>query len=317
MISYQDVLDAQKRISPYVLRTPLLRVPALDPILGCEVYIKSEALQFTGSFKLRGATNCMLSLSDEQRRNGVVCGSSGNHAQGVACAAQRLGVSAVIVMPLGSNPVKIEGVKSFGGTVELYGERPSDKEVRVAELVKEGRCEIHPYDNDYVRAGQGTIGLEILEDQPEIDAVVVPVGGGGLISGIATAVKAIRPQAKMIGVEPEGAPRYTESYRQGKLVWLEKTDTIADGTRTDHANANSFELIRQRVDSLATVSDDAIRQAMKLIVSKAKIVAEPSSSMGIGAVLQGKLHFDASQKVCFVISGGNNDLNLLADVIRG
>ncbi len=319
MITYQDVLDAQKRIAPYILRTPLLRVPALDALLGgCEVYIKSEGLQFTGSFKLRGASNCMLTLTEEQKKNGVVCGSSGNHAQGVACAAQRLGVNAVIVMPENSNPVKQAGVKSFGGQVILFGKKASEKDAKVAELIeKEGRTEVHPYANDYVRAGQGTIGLEILEDQPELDAVVVPIGGGGLISGIATAVKGSKPSIRVIGVEPEGAARYTASIRAGKPVWLDQTDTIADGTRTDRANPESLEFIERMVDELVTVSDDAIRQAMKTYVSKAKLVAEPSSSMGLAAALEGKLAFKKGEKVCFVVSGGNNDLDFLAEVIRG
>ena len=318
MITYQDVLDAQKRIAPYVLRTPLRRIPVLDGVVGgCEVYVKSAGLQYTGSFKLRGATNCLLALSDEQKRRGVVCASSGNHAQGVACAAQRLGIDAVIVMPENVNPVKLAGVKSFGGKALFCGTRSSERDAKVAELVREeGRTEVHPFANDFVRAGQGTLGLEILEDQPLMDAVVLPIGGGGLISGVATAVEAVRPSIRVIGVEPEGASRYRRSRREGRPVRLEQVDTIADGTRTDRADPVNFEMIERLVPELAAASDDAIRLAMKIYVSKAKIVAEPSSSLGLAAALEGRISFAKGEKVCFVVSGANNDLNLLAEVIQ-
>ncbi len=313
MIQLTDVQQAQKRIQPYVLRTPLLRQPALDPILGCQVYLKHEGFQFTGSFKLRGATNALLSLTEEERRRGVVAASSGNHAQGVACAAQRLGVDAVIVMPTNVNPVKLEGCKAFGARTLLVGTLSSEREAAAAHLVEtEGRVFIHPFDNAQVSAGQGTIGLEVLEDEPDLDAVVVPIGGGGLISGIATAVKGLAPDCRMIGVEPAGAPRYAESLKAGHPVQLDHVDTIADGTRTDHGVERNFEVIRQRVDQLARAEDEWIRKAVKLLVSKAKLVAEPSSAMGVAAVLGGGLHFQPEQKVCFVLSGGNNDLGLLA-----
>ena len=313
MIQLTDVQQAQKRIQPYILRTPLLRQPALDPILGCRVYLKHEGFQFTGSFKLRGATNALLSLTEEERRRGVVAASSGNHAQGVACAAQRLGVDAVIVMPTNVNPVKLEGCKAFGARTLLVGTLSSEREAAAARLVEtEGRVFIHPFDNAQVSAGQGTIGLEVLEDEPDLDAVVVPIGGGGLISGIATAVKGIAPGCRMVGVEPAGAPRYARSLAAGHPVQLDHVDTIADGTRTDHGVERNFEVIRQRVDQLVQAEDEWIRKAVKLLVSKAKIVAEPSSVMGVAAVLGGHLRFEPEQKVCFVLSGGNNDLGLLA-----
>ena len=313
MIELSDVRQAQERITPYILRTPLLRQPALDPILGCQVYLKHEGLQFTGSFKLRGATNALLSLTEEERSRGVVAASSGNHAQGVACAAQRLGVDAVIVMPTNVNPVKLEGCKAFGARTMLVGTLSSEREAAAAHLVEtEGRVFIHPFDNAQVSAGQGTIGLEVLEDEPEMDAVVVPIGGGGLISGIATAVKGLSDHCEMVGVEPAGAPRYAKSLEAGHPVQLDHVDTIADGTRTDHGVERNCEVIRQRVDRLAQAEDEWIKKAVKLLVSKAKIVAEPSSVMGVAAVLGGGLKFRSDQKVCFVLSGGNNDLGLLA-----
>ena len=313
MIQLSDVKQAQERIAPFIIRTPLLRQPALDEILGCEVYLKHEGLQFTGSFKLRGATNALLALTQEERDRGVVAASSGNHAQGVACAAQRLGVDAVIVMPTNVNPVKLEGCKAFGAKTMLVGTLSSQRENAAAQLVEtEGRTFVHPFDNANVSAGQGTIGLEVLEDQPLMDAVVVPIGGGGLIAGIATAVKGLKPECRMVGAEPAGAPRYTISRKEGRPVTLDQVSTIADGTRTDHAVDRSFEVIEQKVDELVLAEDEWIKKAVKLLVSKAKIVAEPSSVMGVAAAMSGALKFQPGQKVCFVLSGGNNDLSLLS-----
>lgn len=316
MITYQDILDAKKRISGHVIRTPLLRIPALDEKLGCQVYLKPENFQYTGSFKLRGASNRLLALTEEEKKHGVVCASSGNHAQGVACAAKRLGIDAVIVMPTNCNPVKLAGVKSFGATAILEGTQSSQRDSKAQELVeKEGRTMVPPYDDDYVRAGQGTIGLEILEDEPEMDVVVVPIGGGGLISGVATAVKSIRKEIRVIGAEPSGASRYALSRKEKKPMWLDSVNTIADGTRTDHANENSFVIIEKLVDELVSANDDFIRKAMKETVSNAKLIAEPSSVLGIAATLEGKCSFKKDDKVCFVLSGGNNDLALLSEVL--
>ncbi len=316
MITYSDVLEAQKRISSYIVRTPLLRVPALDAALGCMVYLKPENLQVTGSFKIRGAINAMLCLTDEQKKNGVVCCSSGNHAQGVACAAKLLGLDAVIVMPENVNPVKLAGTKSYGATVLLAGTRSSERDEKANELVQqEGRTLIHPYANDYVRAGQGTIAIEILQDEPDMATIVSPVGGGGMLSGIATAAKAIKPDIRIIGTEPTGAPRYSASRQAKKPVWLDNVDTIADGTRTDHADPDNFEMIEQLVDVLISVTDDDIRAAMKLTVLSAKVIAEPSSSMPVAAALAKKLNVKANEKVCFVISGGNIDPALLKGIL--
>ena len=194
MITLNDVLEAKKRIAPYVIHTPLLRVPAMDEMCGCKVYIKPENLQKTGSFKLRGAANAMLALSEEEKARGVVACSSGNHAQGVACAAKLLGVSAVIVMPENANPAKLEGTKGYGAEVVLAGLLGSERDKKAQEIAEtQGRTMIHPYADDFVKAGQGTMGLEILEDEPEMDVIVTPIGGGGMISGIATAAKGIKP----------------------------------------------------------------------------------------------------------------------------
>ena len=318
MITYQDVLDAQKRISPNIVHTPLLRAGALDKKLGCKVYLKAENFQVTGSFKIRGAVNCILTLSEDQRKRGITATSTGNHAQGVACAAKLLGIDAVIVMPENCNPVKLANTRSYGAKVILAGTKLAERDAKAAELVKtEGRTFVHPYANDFVRAGQGTIALEILEDEPQMDAIVVPIGGGGLISGIATAAKAICPSIRIIGAEPQGARRYSISRSEGKPVLLDNVgQTIADGTRTEEADPENFEIIEKLVDDLVSVSDTSIREAMWTMLSDAKLAAEPSSSMGAAAALDRSLNVSPDDRVCFVISGGNNDLSLLADIIE-
>jgi len=316
MITYNDILDAKERIDNYIIRTPLLRIPALDEKLGCQVYLKAENFQYTGSFKLRGASNRLLAMTEEEKKFGVVCASSGNHAQGVACAAKRLGIDAVIVMPTNCNPVKLDGVKEFDATVVLEGTLSSERDAKANEFVeKESRTLVHPFDDEYVRAGQGTIGIEILEDEAELDVIVVPIGGGGLISGISIAAKSIKPEIRIVGSEPSGASRYALSRKEKKPMWLDSVNTIADGTRTNHANENSFEIIEKLVDSLVSASDESIYKAMKEVVFSAKLVAEPSSVLGIAAVLEGKLSLKPEDKVCFVITGGNNDLTLLSEAI--
>lgn len=316
MISLQDVKDAQARIAPYVVRTPLLRIPALDAPLGCQVYLKFEGFQVMGAFKIRGAMNKALALTPQQRSHGLVCASSGNHAQGVACAAQRLGVRSVIVMPTNANPVKLAGVQRWGGQVELVGTLSSQREERAAQLVREqGMVEIHPYADPFVAAGQGTLALEVLEDLPDASLIAAPIGGGGLISGIATAVKGAAPQVRTVGVEPAGAPRYTRSRAEGRPVQLESVQTIADGTRTDHANPDNFAVIQARVDELYTVEDRWIEEAMRLLMTAAKVIAEPSSVLPVAAALCGALPVRPEDKAVFVLSGGNADPALLARLL--
>ena len=316
MIQLKDVQEARSRIAPYIVRTPLLRTPALDEYLGCQVYLKHEGFQPMGAFKLRGAMNKALSLTPEERARGLVCASSGNHAQGVAYAAHALSCRAVIVMPTNANPVKLAGVKKWGGQVELVGTLSSQREARAAQLVaEEGMVEVHPYADPYVAAGQGTLALEVLEDLPDAALVAAPMGGGGLISGIATAVKGIAPGVRTVGVEPSGAPRYTRSRAEGKPVQLEAVDTIADGTRTDHANPDNFAVIQDRVDELYAVEDLWIEKAMVLLLNQAKIVAEPSGALPVAAALAGLLPVKPEDKAVFVLSGGNADPALLARLL--
>ena len=316
MISVQDVQQARARIAPYIVRTPLLRVSALDALLGCQVYLKFEGFQPIGAFKLRGAMNKALSLAPEELARGLVCASSGNHAQGVAWAARSLGTRAVIVMPTNANPVKLEQVKALGGQVELVGTLSSQREARAAQLVQEeGMVNIHPYADPFVAAGQGTIGLEVVEDLPQVTAVAVPIGGGGLISGVATAVKALAPQVTTIGVEPAGAPRFARSRAAGRPITLDRVDTIADGTRTDHAVPDNFQMVQARVDRLCAARDDSIRRAMYLLMTKAKLMVEPSGALPVAAALEGTLPVKQEDKVVFVLSGGNVDPALAVQVL--
>lgn len=316
MIEYRDVQAAQARIASHIIRTPLLRVPALDEALGCQVYLKHEGFQAIGAFKIRGALNKALSLSEEELGRGLVCASSGNHAQGVAYAAHKLGAQAVIVMPTNANPVKLAGVQRWGGQVELVGTLSSQREERAAQLVREqGMVEIHPYADPFVAAGQGTLALEVLEDLPDASLIAAPIGGGGLISGIATAVKGAAPQVRTVGVEPTGAPRYTRSRAEGRPVQLESVQTIADGTRTDHANPDNFAVIQARVDELYTVEDRWIEEAMRLLMTAAKVIAEPSSVLPVAAALCGALPVRPEDKAVFVLSGGNADPALLARLL--
>ena len=318
MITLQDVQEARARIAPYIVRTPLLRVPALDEALGCQVYLKHEDFQTIGAFKIRGAMNKALSLTEEERAHGLVCASSGNHAQGVAYAAHLLGCRAKIVTPTNVNPVKLAGMKKWGGEVELVGTLASQREARAAQLVaEEGMVEVHPYADPYVAAGQGTLALEVLEDLPDASLVAAPMGGGGLISGIATAVKGLAPGVRTVGAEPSGAPRYTRSRAAGKPLQLESVDTIADGTRTDHADPDNFAVIQERVDELYAVDDAWIEKAMVLLMTKAKVIAEPSSALPVAAALSGALPVKPEDKAVFVLSGGNADPALLVRLLSG
>ena len=316
MITLDQINEAQTRIGRYATKTPLLRIAQLDDILGCKAWLKPENLQMTGSFKLRGALNRLCALSEEEKKYGVVCASSGNHGQAVAYAAQLLGIHAKVVMPVNATRVKIEGVQKYGGEIVLHGTVSSEREAKMHEIeTQEKRISVHPFADDYVKAGQGTAALEILEDFPDMHHIVVPIGGGGLISGMATAAKAMNPRINIVGVEPTGAPRYGASRKAGIPISLDKVDTIADGTKTDKANPFNFPIIEKYVDHLVTVDDHQIKEAMKLLLSQAKLFVEPSGALGIAAALSQKIPCTANDHVCFLLSGGNGDLNLLASII--
>ena len=316
MLTLEQFKAARATLQGVIRTTSLIHSPALSKACGNQVYLKPENMQVTGAYKIRGAYYKISTLTPEEKARGLITASAGNHAQGVAYAAHKLGAQAVIVMPTNANPVKLAGVKRWGGQVELVGTLSSQREERAAQLVRErGMVEIHPYADPLVAAGQGTLALEVLEDLPDASLIAAPIGGGGLISGIATAVKGAAPQVRTVGVEPAGAPRYTRSRAEGRPVQLESVQTIADGTRTDHANPDNFAVIQARVDELYTVEDRWIEEAMRLLMTAAKVVAEPSSALPVAAALCGALPVRPEDKAVFVLSGGNADPALLARLL--
>ena len=302
--------EAQRRIAPYVLETPLLRLPALDEALGCRVYVKLESMQTTGAFKLRGAMNRALSLTPEELSRGLVTASSGNHGKGVAYAARMLGTTAVIVMPWTAPAIKVEAVRALGAEVVQCD--VTERFARAEQIRAErGATLIPPYNDLFVMAGQGTIGLEIARQQPDLDAVVIPVSGGGLLSGVSTALRAEAPHMKICGAEPAALPRYTASLAAGEPVSVESKPTLADALVTQRPGDLCFPVVRQNADRIVDVEDDFTLRGMKVLLTEGKLLAEPSSCIGMGAVLQGALRFRPEEKVCFLISGGSVGLEQL------
>ncbi len=318
MVTLDDIRQAQQRIKGVAARTPLLPCPHRDP--GRLLWFKPESLQPIGSFKLRGAYNKVASLSEEERKRGVITYSSGNHAQGVAYAARAMGLKAVIVMPSNAPAVKVESTKALGAEVVFVGPASSERQAKAEELVAQhGYAMVPPYNDERIIAGQGTIGLEILEDLPDVECVLSPVSGGGLLSGIATAIKLSRPEVKVIGCEPELAADAQESLRSGRLVtWpAEKTTrTICDGLRTQSLGPINYEHVRRYVDDIVTVTEDQVRQAMRLLALNAKLVAEPSGAVTFAAFLFRAAELPKAARTVAVISGGNVEPQLLADVLR-
>ncbi len=315
-VRLDQVLNAAKNIKPYVKHTPLLRSGNLDDILACTVWFKPECLQVTGSFKARGAVNKLLSLTDEEKAGGVVTASSGNHAQGVAYAGRVLGIRTTVVLPEDVAEIKLNGCREFGAEIVRHGHTSAERRARAEEIRNEsGAVSIHSYDDPVIIAGQGTAGWEILQDLEAVDCIVVPVGGGGLVSGVAAAAKEKRPKARVIGVEPSAVPRYTKSLEKGQPVVVETRDTCADALKAAKAGMNNFELIERYVDEIATVDDEFIIRAFELVALNTKLLAEPSSCIGVGAVLGGKIKFRRDENVVFLLSGGNVDKKKIVEYL--
>ena len=309
MVSLDDIRAAQTRLDGIAVRTPLLEwTTAADPR---KLYLKLENLQPIGAFKLRGAYNKVASLTDEERRRGVISYSSGNHAQGVAYAARTLGVKAIIVMPGNAPKNKLTATAALGAEVVAVGPSSEERRLRAEELAAEhGYVIVPPYNDERIIAGQGTVGLEILEDLPAVETVLVPVGGGGLISGVSAAIKLTNPKVRVIGVEPELAGDARASLRAGHIVTYsaeQVTQTVADGLRTQSIGAINFEHIRAYVDDIVTVKEDEIRQAMHALSGNSKTVAEPSGAVATAAFLFHASELPPAQIHVAVISGGNID----------
>jgi len=315
LVELSDIIKAQQTIARYVHRTPIMSSATLGRRTDVNLYFKAEVFQKTGSFKPRGALNKLHNLTDEERKRGVITVSSGNHAQGLAYASSILGIPATVVMPETTPKNKVNATKGYGAEVILHG-RVEDLMTKCLEIQKERNLTmVHPFDDPLIIAGQGTIGLEILEDFPEVQWVFVPVGGGGLISGIATAIKLKKPDVKIVGVEPVGAAAMLQSVQQNAVVHLDKVDTIAEGLGAPSAGEYTLAHFKRYVDDLVLVSDSEIIQALRLILERCKILTEPAGAAGFAALLFKKVDVPNGAQVVCVLSGGNLDLKRLKGLL--
>ncbi|AIO22414.1 MULTISPECIES: threonine/serine dehydratase [Burkholderia cepacia complex] len=313
----QDIREAQERLKPHIKHTPLLRAEKIEDAVGCQLYLKPETLQITGAFKIRGALNKALSLTRDEIANGLIATSSGNHAQGIAYAARMLGVKAILVVPVTTPKIKIENTKAMGAEVVLFDGDTAARWKKVCEIAEENKyAAIHGFEDPLVMAGQGTIGCEILADLEDVDTIIVPLGGGGLISGIATAIKETKPSVRVIGAEPALTPKYYYSRINKERTSLPLKNTIADGVRISVPGQNPYPIIEKYVDEIVLVEDEHIIAGMRALARDAKLIAEPAASIGIGALLAGSIKVKPDEKVCAVLSGGNWDLSDLADVYK-
>ncbi|WP_136689419.1 threonine ammonia-lyase [Halorhabdus amylolytica] len=316
MLTREDVLAARDRVAETARHTPLERSYSLSAMTGADVHLKYETVQRTGSFKIRGATNRIATLTDEQQDAGVVAASAGNHAQGVALAASRMGVDSTIVMPERAPVAKVKATRSYGGNVVLHGEDYDAAAERAHEIAEQaGQTYVHAFDDETVMAGQGTLGLEIEEDCPDVDTVVVAVGGGGLISGVATALKGYEEDVRVVGVQAEGAASLPRSLEAGEVVEREGVETIADGIATRKVGERTFEVIQDRVDEVVTVPDSAIAVAVTTLLERTKTLVEGAGAVPVAAMLEDAFEYDEGETIVPVLSGGNIDLNVLTTVV--
>jgi threonine dehydratase len=309
-LNLDTIRAAYQRIRPYIHRTPVLTNSWLNDACRASLFFKCENFQKVGAFKARGATNAVFALDDENARHGVATHSSGNHGAAVARASKLRGVPAHIVMPSNSAKVKIHAVESYGAEVVFCEPTEEARETKCAEVIKiTGATLIHSFENEHVIAGQGTVAMELLEDIPDLDVIMCPVGGGGLLSGTAIAAKSMRPQIKVIAVEPENADDAAQSFRAGCRLVTEKKFTIADGLRTNIGEPN-FAIVRQNVDDIVTVSEEAIVSAMRTIWETMKIVIEPSAAVPYAAIAEAIIDVER-KRVAIILTGGNVDLDAL------
>lgn len=314
MISINDIKEAKERVRGHVHRTPLIGSESISGIAGTKLFFKCENLQKTGSFKTRGAFNRILSLPEEVRSRGICCYSSGNHAQAVCYAAGVLGIDAYVYMPETAAPSKVAACRAYGGHITQYGQTGADVfPIAKAFAEEKGIAYIDPVEDPYIMAGQGTAGLEIMEDLPDADTVYVQIGGGGLMSGVATAIKSLRPSVRVIGVEPEHMNCMSASLAAGRITKIERRYSIADGLAGDAPGPLAFETVSRLVDEVITVSDEEIARATLLLMERAKLVAEPSGACALAGILSGKGP-KGSRTVC-MISGGNVNNQVLAKLL--
>ena len=312
-LEISEIFNAAAVLKGVARKTAIIPAPKINP--ESEIFLKTENLQLTGSFKLRGAYYKISQLTDEEKARGVIACSAGNHAQGVALGATHNGIKSLICLPAGAPISKVEATKGYGAEVCLVQGVYDDAYARAVELQKEfGYSFVHPFDDPKVIAGQGTIGLEILEQMPDVQAVIVPIGGGGLISGVAFAIKTLRPDVKVYGVQSTGAPSMAASLKEGKLCHLNDVSTIADGIAVKEPGVNTFEICNKYVDEVVTVSDDEIAAAILALIEQQKLVAEGAGAVAVAAAMFNKVPVKGLKTVCLV-SGGNIDVNTLSRVI--
>jgi threonine dehydratase len=314
-VTLEDILEAQKLIAGKVKRTHLDYSSTLSRLMDCSVYLKYESMQRAGSFKIRGAYNKIAHIPEDKRRKGVVAVSTGNHAQGVAYSASMFGIPSTIVMPTGAPLPKVQGTREYGGKVVLHGDSFEDAFKKAKEIQeKEGLTLVHAYDDPFVLAGAGTVGLEILEDLPDVDLVICPIGGGGLISGVSTAIKGRKPDTRIIGVQAKEMDAAHRSFKEGKLVKGMKAYTIANGLAIKSPSELTFSIIKKMVDDVVTVAEEEIAEAILFLIEKSKSVVEGAGAVALAALFNGGLA-RKGENVVLVLSGGNIDITMLGKII--
>ncbi|HYS18763.1 MAG TPA: threonine/serine dehydratase [Candidatus Binatia bacterium] len=317
-LTIDDVQAAAQRLSGRIERTPVISSSPFDDASGCRVFFKCENLQRAGSFKIRGALNKLLALSPAERARGVVAYSSGNHAQGVALAARMVGTTAIICMPTDAPALKVEATRGYGAEVVFYDRLKDDRAAVARRLVEQtGRVLVPPYDDPAIMAGQGTAALELFQDVPSLDALVTPVGGGGLMAGCSTVARSLSPGIIVIGVEADTANDTYLSLQKGERVTIPPPPTIADGIRPQSPGELTFPILRENLSAVALVSDAEIVAAVRFLALRVRVVAEPTGAVGAAAALAGKLSLPRGARVGVVISGGNLDPDLLIRILRG
>ena len=316
--SIDDVQAAARRLLHRIHRTPVVSCQSVDDASGYQVFLKCENLQRAGAFKIRGALNKLLTLAPDERARGVVAFSSGNHAQGVALAARLVGTTAIICMPKDAPRLKLEATRNYGAEVVFYDRHQDDREAVARRIAAEtSRVLVPPYDDYAIMAGQGTAALELFQDVPSLDALVTPVGGGGLMAGCATVARGLIPGIKVFGVETETANDTFLSFRKGERVTIPPPPTIADGIRLTTPGALTFPVLQERLTDVVLVSDAEVRDAVRFLALRAHLVAEPTGAVGAAAVMSGRLPLPRGARVGVVISGGNIDPELLIEILKG
>ena len=311
-LTRQDFEQARARVAPHTYHTPILTSRSLSEATGFEVRLKAELFQKGGSYKVRGPTNLIAQLSDEERSRGVICSSAGNHSQGVAIAARQYGVQAVVCMAENATPSKIAATEGYGAQVVLHGNIWDEANERALELVEErGLTYVHPFDDPRLIAGQGTVGLEIMDDFPGADIIVVPIGGGGLISGVSMAVKSINPDIRVIGVESSGAPAMKLSVEAGHRITLDEVHCVIDNLTMKRDGENTRSVVSRFVDDIVTLPDEQIFEAVLWLMARAKLVAEGAAAAPVAALLHDLIDAPPGSKVVAVLSGGNLDVEQL------